>query len=275
MINRTQLSAFVGELKPQLIEIRNTIHSNPELSFKEYQTSQFVCSILDKADIPYKKGIAGTGILAWIEGNNPTSRVIALRAEMDALPVQEKTRLPHSSKVAGVMHACGHDVHTTILLGTAMVLKQFSSLFEGTVLLVFQPGEELLPGGAKLMLDSNLFSDRKPGLILGQHVTPGMPAGSVGFREGIFMASADEIYLKIIGKGGHAATPHLITNTVLAAAHVLLSLKQIPEKFAPDKIPTVLSFGKVIANGATNIIPDEVYIDGTFRTMNEIGRAHV
>lgn len=273
MTSKKELSDFVEGIFPEIKELRNNIHANPELSFQEYKTSELVCSVLDKLDITYRKGIAGTGILAWIEGEDPGSRTIALRADMDALPILEKTGLPFASTNEGVMHACGHDVHVSILLGTARTLKHFSRRFKGTVLLIFQPGEELLPGGAKKMLEEGLFSEKKPELIIGQHVLPGMPAGSFGFREGLYMASGDEIYLKITGKGGHAATPHLITNTVLAASHVLLSLQQIPVKIAPKDIPTVLSFGKVIANGATNIVPDEVHVEGTFRTMNEDWRA--
>lgn len=269
MTIKSELTAYIREIQPEIIEIRQKIHANPELSFKEFQTSEFICSILEKMGIPYRKGIAKTGILAWIEGKNSGSKTIALRADMDALPIEEKTNLPYASNNQGVMHACGHDVHSSILLGVANALKKFSEQFEGTVLLVFQPGEELLPGGAKLMLEDGLFRDWKPDLILGQHVLPGMPAGSFGFREGLYMASGDEIYLTVKGKGGHAATPHLITNTVLAASHVLLSLQQIPGKLAPKDIPTVLSFGKVIANGATNIVPDEAHMEGTFRTMNE------
>lgn len=272
MISKKELSTFVKGIFPEIRELRNNIHANPELSFREFQTSELVCSVLDQLHIPYRKGIAGTGVLAWIEGKEPSSFTIALRADMDALPIQEKTGLPYASKKDGVMHACGHDVHTSVLLGTAKTLKNYSDKFKGTVLLIFQPGEELLPGGAKKMLEEGLFSERKPDMIIGQHVQPGMPAGSFGFREGLYMASGDEIYLKITGKGGHAATPHLITNTVLAASHVLLSLQKIPG-MAPDGIPTVLSFGKVMANGATNIIPDEVHIEGTFRTMNEEWRA--
>ncbi len=268
MISKKELSDFVKGIFPEIRELRNKIHANPELSFQEFQTSELVCTVLDQLHIPYRRGIAGTGVLAWIEGKKPSSFTIALRADMDALPIQEKTGLPFTSKNNGVMHACGHDVHTSVLLGAAKVLKHFSDRFKGTVLLVFQPGEELLPGGAKKMLEEGLFSERKPDLIIGQHVQPGMPAGSFGFREGLYMASGDEIYLKVTGKGGHAATPQLITNTVLAASHVLLSLQKIPG-MAPKGIPTVLSFGKVIANGATNIIPDEVHMEGTYRTMDE------
>jgi amidohydrolase len=269
MISKEELSGFVQKIFPEIKGLRDKIHANPELSFQEFQTSELVCSVLDGLQVSYRKGIAGTGLLGWIEGKDPGSRTIALRADMDALPIQEKTGLPFASTNEGVMHACGHDVHTSVLLGTAKVLKHFSDRFKGTVLLVFQPGEELLPGGAKIMLEDGLFSEKKPDLIIGQHVQPGLPAGSFGFREGLYMASGDEIYLTLKGKGGHAATPHLITNTILAASHVLLSLQQIPGELAPKDIPTVLSFGKVIANGATNIVPDEVHIEGTFRTMNE------
>lgn len=272
MLIADKITGAARKIYPEVMELRNQIHSSPELSFQEHRTSELICSYLETLQIPFKKGIAGTGVLAKIEGSEPNTRTIALRADMDALPIQEKTGLPFSSTSPGVMHACGHDIHTAILLGTAKILKSLTSEFKGSFLLIFQPGEEVFPGGASLMLKEGIFDEQKPGLIIGQHVLPGLPAGAVGFRPGRYMASGDEIYLTIRGKGGHAATPDKVTNTVLAAAEILLELQKVTNTHAPKDIPTILSFGKVTAPGATNIIPDEVKVEGTFRTMNEAWR---
>jgi amidohydrolase len=267
-----KITSAARDIFPEVVEIRKQIHSSPELSFQEHRTAEYICFYLEKLHIPYIKGIAGTGVLARIEGTEPGTRAIALRADMDALPIQEKTGLPFSSTSPGVMHACGHDIHTAMLLGTAAILKSLSSEFKGTFLLIFQPGEEVFPGGASLMLKEGIFEQQKPDLIIGQHVLPGLPAGAFGFRPGRYMASGDEVYLTIRGKGGHAATPDKVTNTVLAAAEILVELQQVAKTHAPKGIPTILSFGKITAPGATNIIPDEVKVEGTFRTMNEAWR---
>jgi amidohydrolase len=194
---------------------------------------------------------------------------------MDALPIEEQTNVPYASKHKGVMHACGHDAHTASLLGSASILSQLRDDWEGTVLFIFQPGEETFPGGAKLLLDEGALNNPKPQLIIGQHVLPEMAAGNVGFKEGLYMASGDEIYLTITGKGGHGAMPHTLNDTVLAAAHTVVALQQITSRFVPANIPTVLSFGKFIANGATNIIPEIVEIAGTLRTMDESWRQKI
>ena len=192
---------------------------------------------------------------------------------MDALPITEKTCLPFASKNEGVMHACGHDAHTAALLGAARVLNSLKEEWEGTLLLVFQPAEEVHPGGAKLMMDEGVFDEYKPDLILGQHVLPTMETGHAGFKEGMYMASGDEVHITVKGKGGHAAMPHALTDTVVIASQIIISLQQIVSRIVPAQIPTVLSFGKVIADGATNVIPESVYIGGTLRTMDEKWRA--
>lgn len=244
-------------------------HQNPELSYQEINTSSYVQKILTDLGIEYKSGIGGNGVLGIIRGRNPEKRVVALRADMDALPIQEETGLAWSSVNQGVMHACGHDAHTASLLGAAKVLNSIKNDLSGTVLLVFQPGEEQSPGGAKLMLDDGVFEDIKPDMIIAQHVSEDYPTGSLAFKGGAIMASADEIYITIKGRGGHGAKPHLINDTILAASQTIVSLQQVKSRLCPPLVPMVLTFGKLLANGATNVIPDEVKISGTFRTYDE------
>ena len=251
-----------------VLEYRRYLHKHPELSFNEFNTSEYITDFLSKNRIQFKKGIAKTGILAVIEGSKP-GKTIALRADIDALPITEQNNCDYKSENNGVMHACGHDVHTASLMGAILILNEIKSKLSGKVLFVFQPAEEKLPGGAKQMLDEGIFNEYKPDMVIAQHVNPSMKAGTIGFKSGMYMASTDEIYLTVKGKGGHAAMPHQITDTVLIASHIIIALQQIVSRKAFAAIPTVLSFGKVIANGATNIIPDEVKIEGTFRTMNE------
>lgn len=256
----------------EAIKIRRHLHKYPELSFKEVETSAFICSQLDNYGISYKKGYVENGIIARIEGKNPNKKFIALRADMDALPITEKNGLDFASNNEGIMHACGHDVHMTCLLGASFILNKLKNEFEGTIILIFQPGEELLPGGAKQMLEEGIFKDMVPEAILALHVQPDILSGVVGFRPGKYMASNDEIYITVKGKGGHGAMPHKLVDTVLLASHLIVSLQQIVSRGTEAGIPTVLSFGKLIANGATNVIPDEVSIEGTFRTMDETWR---
>jgi len=273
MVTNTEIQQLADKYFDEIRDIRRHIHQNPELSFQEFETSAFIKKQLEKMGIPYKDGYVKTGIIGKIEGQNPSKKVIALRADIDALPIKEKNDVPYKSQNDGVMHACGHDVHTSSLLGTAKILNDVKNQFEGTVLLIFQPAEEKLPGGAKLLMEEGALNDPKPELIIGQHVLPTMPVGQVGFKTGMYMASADEIYLTIKGKGGHAAMPHQITDTVLCASHVITGLQQVVSRHANAAVPSVLSFGKVIAEGATNIIPSEVYLEGTFRTMDEEWRS--
>jgi len=256
----------------EVVDIRRHIHKHPELSFEEYKTSEYICSVLDGAGIAYRSGYVKTGIVATIEGRNPGSKTIALRAELDALPIKEETDKAFKSINEGVMHACGHDAHASSLLGTGMILNDLRDSFEGRVLLIFQPGEEKAPGGASLMLEEGALNDPEPDLIIAQHVLPSLEAGRLGFKEGTYMASSDEIYIEISGKGGHAALPHETTDIVLIASHIIVALQQIVSRQAEASTPTVLSFGKFIAPGAVNVIPSTVTIDGTFRTMNEAWR---
>lgn len=263
------IKKLASSLQEDLIETRRHLHANPELSFEEYNTSSFLKEKLKQIGITDFQPKANTGFTAIIQGKNPNKKTIALRADMDALPITEANDISYKSKNEGVMHACGHDVHSTCLLGAAEILFQLKEHFEGSIKLIFQPGEEKLPGGASLMIADGALENPKPIGIFGQHVMPFLPVGTVGFRKGLYMASSDELFFKVKGKGGHGAMPHLSLDPVPAAAHLITNLQTICSRFANPLIPTVLSIGKVIANGATNVIPQEVYMEGTFRTLDE------
>lgn len=267
-----KVKSLVSACFDELLSIRRHLHAHPELSFQEFATSDFVAEKLRSYGIEFEQGMVKTGIVGLIKGKDPDKRTIALRADMDALPILEQNDVEYRSKNDGVMHACGHDVHTTCLLGAARVLSQLKDHFEGTVKLIFQPGEEKLPGGASLMIKEGVLKDPVPGSMLGQHVFPELEAGKVGFRPGMYMASADEIYLTIKGKGGHAALPHHVIDPVLITSHIIVGLQQVVSRRAHPLIPSVLSFGKIIGEGATNVIPNEVKVEGTFRTFNEAWR---
>ena len=270
---RDRIKGIASDISSEVIGLRHHLHSNPELSFQEFKTAKFVAESLRKIGLDPAEGIAKTGVSVLIEGKNPSKKVVALRADIDALPITEANDVPYRSKNEGVMHACGHDVHTSSLLGTAMILNQLKEEFEGSVKLIFQPGEEKAPGGASMMIREGILRNPAPKAILGQHVAPLVPVGKIGFKKGIYMASADEIYITVKGKGGHAAMPQGNIDPVLIASHIIVALQQVVSRYATPTIPTVLSFGKVIAEGATNVIPNEVKIEGTFRTLNEKWRA--
>jgi amidohydrolase len=257
----------------EIVEIRRYLHQYPELSFSEFETSKYVQQKLTEFGIEFKAGYVKTGIVGLIKGKNPDSKVIALRADLDALPILEENEVSYCSKNEGVMHACGHDVHTASLLGAAKVLNELKDNFEGSIKLIFQPGEEVLPGGAKLMIEEKVLENPTPSRVLGQHVYPEMEVGKIGVKSGMYMASADEIYVTVKGKGGHAALPHQVIDPILIASHIIVSLQQIVSRNGRPDIPTVLSFGNIVGKGATNIIPNEVKLEGTFRTMDEEWRA--
>ena len=248
---------------------RRHLHANPELAFNEHQTAAFVSERLTEMGIEHKTGIAQTGIVAHIYGTDPDSRVVALRGDMDALPILEANDVPYRSRNEGIMHACGHDVHTSSLLGTARILQELRGQWRGTVKLLFQPSEEKLPGGASVMISEGALKNPAPQQIWGQHVHPPLQVGKIGMKSGPYMASADEVYLTVKGRGGHAAIPQDVIDPVVISAHVILALQQVVARRSDPTIPGVLSFGKVTANGATNVIPGEVYIEGTFRTFDE------
>jgi len=268
MINKEQIQHLAGTIFEEVVSYRRHLHAHPELSFKEFETAAFVKAKLTEWGIPFE-GIANTGVVGLITGDLPSEKVIALRGDMDALPINEANDRPYVSQNPGVMHACGHDVHTSSLLGCAYILNSLKAEFGGTIKLIFQPGEEVLPGGASIMIAEGVLENPKPQHIVGQHVMPLIDAGKVGFRSGIYMASTDELYVTVYGKGGHGAQPHQNIDPVLISAHILVALQQIVSRNADPRLPSVLSFGKVTANGATNIIPNEVKLEGTFRTLNE------
>ena len=254
------LKREASELHDRTVSFRRTVHQYPELSFAEHETAPF-------------RPIAGTGILAKIEGKGDLSRCVVLRADMDALPVSEQTGLPFASCHEGVMHACGHDMHMACLLGAMVLLNRHKAEIDGTIFGLFQPGEEVCPGGASLVLAEDPFADYQVIAVVGEHVGAEIPLGQLGFRPGKYMASGDEVRLTVKGKGGHGALPHNLNDPVVAAAALITALQQIVSRNADSRMPTVLSFGRVIAEGATNVIPSEVHIEGTFRTMDEAWRA--
>lgn len=273
---KTKIQELAQYIHQDVIANRRHLHQHPELSFHEENTCAFVASKLDELGISYKR-MAGNGLVALLKGEKPSDQVVALRGDMDALPILEANDVPYKSQNPGVMHACGHDVHTSSLLGTASILNQLKAEFGGTIKFIFQPAEEKLPGGASLMIKEGVLENPKPQAVIGQHVMPLIDAGKVGFRAGKYMASTDELYVTVKGKGGHGAQPQQNIDPVIITAHILVALQQIVSRFADPKSPSVLSFGKVIANGATNVIPNEVYMEGTFRTMDEKWReeAHI
>ncbi len=267
LINR--IRTLSADQVQKSIAWRRHLHQHPELSFQERETARFVAERLSEMDISFKEGIAGTGLLGRIEGKDPDSACIALRADMDALPIKEANYdSPYRSQNEGVMHACGHDAHTASLLGCASILQELREEFSGSIMLIFQPGEEKFPGGASLMIAEGVLDNPSPLSVLGQHVHPPLASGKVGFRSGAYMASADELYFTVRGKGGHAAYPHLVIDPVLMSAKLISNLQRVVSRFARPDQPAVLSIGRVIADGATNIIPDTVEIAGTFRSFD-------
>lgn len=272
MISKETIKAHVKNSFDELLQIRRHLHANPELSFNEVNTANYISSLLTKWDIEHQTGIGGNGIVGLIKGNNPDKKVIALRADMDALPINEQNQVEYKSINKGVMHACGHDVHMTCLLGTAKFLAENRSDFEGTVKLIFQHAEEKVPGGAIRMIEAGVLENPAPSAIIGQHVSPDLEVGKVGFRSGKFMASSDEINLFITGSGGHAAMPDKNDDTILATAQIIVALQHIVSRKANPQIPTVLSFGQIVADGAMNVFPEEVSVHGTFRTYDETWR---
>ena len=265
---KEKIRHLAKQYAPDFIAIRHHLHAHPELSYQEFETSKFVQEQLTRTGIPFQV-MAGTGVVGLLKGRNADSRVIALRADMDALPIEEENDVPYRSKNVGVMHACGHDVHTTVLLGAARVLHELKDEWEGTVKLIFQPGEEKNPGGASLMIKEGVLENPAPQAIFGLHVHPGLEMGKLSFRGGMVMASADELYITIRGKGGHAAAPHLTVDTILVASHLIVALQQIISRNRNPLSPSVLSITSVQGGHTTNVIPSEVRLMGTFRAMDE------
>lgn len=264
----SEIKKAAEAISAQVIANRRHLHANPELSFHEYETSAFIKEQLDKIGIAWQR-IADTGVVAIVKGEKQSDKVIALRADMDALPITEANEVEYKSTKEGIMHACGHDVHTSSLLGVAAVLQSMKNKFGGIVKLIFQPAEEKLPGGASLMIKEGVLTNPAPLAVIGQHVMPSLPAGKIALRKGKHMASMDELFVTVKGKGGHGAQPQQNIDPVLITAHIIVALQQVVSRMSNPYMPTVLSFGKQIANGAINVIPDEVYMEGTFRTMDE------
>jgi len=266
-----KIKSLAASFSDEFIAVRRHLHAHPELSYKEFETSKYVQDQLAGFGVPFTV-IATTGIVGIIEGKNPSSRIFALRADMDALPILEENEVEYKSTNPGIMHACGHDVHTTCLLGAAKILQATKDEWEGTIKLIFQPGEEKNPGGASIMIKEGVLENPRPQGIAALHVHPGLDVGKLSFRTGTVMASADELYISIKSKGGHAAAPHLTADTVLIASHLIISLQQIVSRNNNPFNPTVLSITSIQGGNATNVIPSEVKLMGTLRCMNEAWR---
>lgn len=264
-----KIKSLSASIHLDVIAMRRHLHQHPELSFAEHKTQAFVEQKLLEKGIEFKR-IAKTGLVAIIKGEKTQKdKVIALRGDMDALPIVEENAHEYVSQNPGVMHACGHDVHTSSLLGTAFILNALKAEFSGTIKLLFQPGEEKLPGGASIMIEEGALQNPAPTAIFGQHVYPDLEVGKLGFKPEQYMAACDEIYIDIIGKGGHGALPHKTVDPILVASHVVIALQSIVSRNRKPDMPSVLSIGKFIGEGATNIIPDKVHLEGTFRSFDE------
>jgi amidohydrolase len=269
---KEKIARLAKAYKDEITGIRRHLHANPELSYKEYETCAFVEDELQKIGLKAEK-MGGTGVVSIIEGKNPDSRVIALRADLDALPINEENDLPYKSTRPGIMHACGHDAHTAVLLGAARILQQTKDQWSGTVKLIFQPGEERNPGGATYMIRDGALKNPVPQGIVALHVHPSLQVGKLSFRKGTVMASADELYITLKGKGGHAAAPQLTTDIILVASHLVVSLQQIISRNNNPLNPSVLSITSFQGGYTTNVIPSEVKLMGTLRCLNEEWRA--
>lgn len=267
---KEKIKQLAQENAEEIIGYRRWLHQHPELSQQEVGTMNFVAEKLRSFGLEPRTGIGKTGCMAMIRGGqDPDSYCVALRADYDALPITEATGLPFASQNPGVMHACGHDMHTSSLLGAAKILSQIKDQLRGSVMVIFEPSEELYPGGARMMMDDGLFDEVVPNEIYSFHCLPEMDYGKVGMRKGKYMASTDELYWTVKGVGGHGATPHLSVDPILIASHIVVALQQLVSRNASPMMPTTLSFGKFIGSGRTNIIPDEVKMEGIIRTFDE------
>ncbi|HEU0307201.1 MAG TPA: M20 aminoacylase family protein [Lysobacter sp.] len=253
----------------ELVHIRRDIHANPELGFEEKRTSQLVADKLAEWGIEVHRGLATTGVVGVVKGRKDSGRAIGLRADMDCLPMHEVSDVPHKSTVAGRMHACGHDGHTTMLLGAARYLAQTRN-FDGTVNLIFQPAEEG-GGGGRVMVEEGLFTRFPVDAVYALHNWPGLPAGKIAVRSGPMMAATDEIKIKVRGKGGHAALPHLAADPVVATAHIITALQTIASRNANPIDALVVSLCSMQTSqvGAFNVIPGHVELIGTVRTFSK------
>jgi len=267
MLNQT-INTNIDDIYDEVVAIRKYLHQHPELSFNEFETSKYIQNKLKEWDISFDI-MATTGIVGVIEPSHSTTKCIALRADIDALPIHEENDVDYCSVNKGVMHACGHDVHSSILLGALKIINQHKDNLKCKVKFIFQPGEEKLPGGASLMIKEGVLENPRVDEIYALHVFPELEVGKVGLKAGMYMASCDEIYMNVIGKGGHGAMPHQNIDPILTSAHIITALQSVISRDCPPHIPSVLSFGKIEGLGATNVIPNNVKLEGTFRTMNE------
>ena len=268
---KEKIKILAHQYREEMIDVRRHLHANPELSYQEFETSQYIQQQLSAIGIPFQV-MANTGVVGLIEGKNPSKKIIALRADIDALPIHEANDIPYKSKKEGIMHACGHDVHTTCLLGAAKILYALRDEWEGTIKLIFQPGEEKNPGGASIMIKEGVLQNPRPQAIYALHVHPGLALGQLSFRSGMVMASADELYFTIKGKGGHGAAPHLAIDPILIGAHLVTALQQVISRNRNPLYPSVLSITSFQGGSTTNVIPHEVKLMGTFRAMDETWR---
>ncbi len=270
---KEKIQTLAADLQEEVISIRRHLHQHPELSFKEERTAAYLANLLSEHGLSFTTNVGGHGIVLTIEGEKPGDGVVALRGDIDALPITEENNIPYRSKHPGVMHACGHDVHTSSLLGSTLILQQLRNDFGGVVKIIFQPAEERLPGGASLMIKDGVLTNPAPTAIFGQHVHPPLEVGKIGVKSGMYMASADELFLTVMGKGGHGALPHDGVDPIVLTANIVQSLQQVVSRHGDPTMPTVVTFGKIASvGGATNIIPSEVKLEGTFRTMDETWR---
>ncbi|MEY4217432.1 MAG: hypothetical protein RLZZ68_1888, partial [Bacteroidota bacterium] len=266
------LRDIAQRVAPRALQHRETLHRNPEPSFQEHATMAYVVEVLTQLGVEHEANVGGTGVVAYFHSQN-SQRWIGLRCELDALPIQEETHASYQSTVPGWMHACGHDVHTAILLGVAEVLAQHTVELPCSVKLIFQPGEEQSPGGANYIIEAGVLHNPPLDFMVALHVYPELSVGLFGIRSGLYMASSDEIHLEIIGKGGHGALPQQCINPLNMAAEIILHAQLLIDQFQPEDVPTVLSFGRIEALGATNVVPSTCSLKGTFRTLNEAWRA--
>lgn len=267
---KEKIKSLSQKYHSDIVKIRRHLHENPELSYQEVQTGKFIAEQLKEMEIPFQHGVAENGVVGLIQGKNAGNKVIALRADFDALPIEEANDVPYKSKNPGVMHACGHDVHTSSLLGTAKILNEIKDEIDGTIKLIFQPAEEKMPGGASIMIAEGVLENPSPTGIFGQHVHPPLEVGKIGMRPGMYMASADELYLTVKGRGGHGALPQDCIDPIVITSNIIVALQQIVSRNSDPTTPSVMTFGKINSTGgATNIIPNEVQLMGTFRTMDE------
>lgn len=271
-----KIKLLTEECFQEIVAVRRHLHTIPEIGFEEYKTSRYIIGKLREYGIPYQMGVAITGVVGTIHGKNANKKIIALRADMDALQIKEENDISFKSQHEGMMHACGHDAHMACVLGAAKILNELKNEFEGTVKLFFQPSEEMLPGGAIKMIEEGVLENPKVENVFGQHALHNLDAGKVGFKPGKYMASTDEIYITVHGKGGHAATPELFINPLMIASKILCELEKYTLDNKPSDSPSILTFGRIIGEGKTNIVPEKVFLEGTFRAYDESwrGKAH-